>query len=149
MCKPRTTLFLLWQAGPPGLVFYKNGLVYLQSWLGMVNGDGYLGSRFHIISSLFRHVSLFQNAILHKMLKLGFWNFKSIFLKMKFLLVSTLLSLVLAIWTSWYLHLKLSHELLHFDHLTIGDKSVRVGISSSHLQLGTWQFGRQTVFPNI
>ena len=35
-----------------------------------------LGSPLHIISSLFSHFCLFQNAILHKMLKLGFRNFK-------------------------------------------------------------------------
>ena len=41
-----------------------------------------LGNPLHIISSLFRHFCLFQNAILHKMLKLGFWNFKLFFLRM-------------------------------------------------------------------
>ena len=43
MCKPRTTLFLLWRAGPPGLAFYGSGIVCLLCWLGMVNA-GWLGS---------------------------------------------------------------------------------------------------------
>ena len=67
----------------------------------------YLGSLLHIISSLFIHFFLFQNAILHKMLKLGFWNFKPVFLRMQFLLVSTFFSLVLVISLSWYFHLTL------------------------------------------
>ena len=49
----------------------------------------YLGNSLHIISSLFRQFCLFQNAILHKMLKLGFWNFKLFFLRMQFSLVAT------------------------------------------------------------
>ena len=40
----------------------------------------YLGGPLHIISSLLCHFCLLQNTILHKMLKLGFWNFKPIFL---------------------------------------------------------------------
>ena len=55
------------------------------------------GSLLHIISSLFRYFCLFQNAILHKMLKLGFLNFKPIFLRMQFPLVATFFSLVLVI----------------------------------------------------
>ena len=54
-------------------------------------------------------LSLFQNAILHKMLKLGFWNFKSIFLRMQFSLVATFFSLVLVISLSWYFHLTISY----------------------------------------
>ena len=50
----------------------------------------YLGSPLHIISSLFSHFCLFQNAILHKMLKLGLWNFKPTFLRIQFSLVATL-----------------------------------------------------------
>ena len=56
----------------------------------------YLGSPLHIVSSLFLINSLisfliflFQNTILHKMLKLGFRNFKPIFLRMQFSLVAT------------------------------------------------------------
>ena len=69
----------------------------------------YLGSLLHIISSLFIHFFLFQNAILHKMLKLGFWNFKPIFLRMQFSLVATFFSLVLVISLSWYFHLTISY----------------------------------------
>ena len=47
----------------------------------------YLASPLHVISSSFSHVCFFQNAILHKMLKLGFWNFKPIFLRIQFSLV--------------------------------------------------------------
>ena len=47
-----------------------------------------LGSPFYVISSLFSNVCLFQNAILLKMLNLGFWNFKPIFLRIQFLLVA-------------------------------------------------------------
>ena len=38
---------------------------------------------------LIQPLCLFQNAILRKMLKLGFWNFKPIFLKIQFSLVAT------------------------------------------------------------
>ena len=48
-----------------------------------------LGISFHIISSLFSPFCLFQNAIFHKMLKLGFWNFRPIFLRIQFSLVAT------------------------------------------------------------
>ena len=48
-----------------------------------------LGISFHIISSLFSPFCLFQNAILHKMLKPGFWNFRPIFLRIQFSLVAT------------------------------------------------------------
>ena len=50
-----------------------------------------------------------QNAILHKMLKLGFLNFKPIFLRMQFPLVATFFSLVLVISLSWYFHLTISY----------------------------------------
>ena len=49
----------------------------------------YLTSPLHRISFLFSHFCLLQNAILHKLLKLGFWNFKPIFLRMQFSLVAT------------------------------------------------------------
>ena len=48
----------------------------------------YLGNPLHVVSSLFSHFCLFQNAILHKILKLGFWNFKPICLRMQFSLVT-------------------------------------------------------------
>ena len=44
----------------------------------------YLGSPFHIIRSIFSHFCLFQNAILHKILQLGFWNFKPFFSECSF-----------------------------------------------------------------
>ena len=42
----------------------------------------YLASPLHIISSLFSHFCLFQNAILHKILRIGLWKFKPAFLRM-------------------------------------------------------------------
>ena len=69
----------------------------------------YLGSPLHIISSLFSHFCLFQNAILHKMLKLGFWNFKPTFLRIQFSLAAKFFSLVSLISLSWYFHLKTSY----------------------------------------
>ena len=80
----------------------------------------YLGSPLHIISSLFSHFCLFQNAILHKMLKLGFWNFKPTFLRIQFSLAAKFFSLVSLINLSWYFHLK-----------------------TSYLTLVTWHFGNQ------
>ena len=71
----------------------------------------YLGILLHIISSLFHHFCLLWNAISHKMLKLGFWNFKPIFLRMQFSLFEVFSSLVLVICLTWYLYLKLSHEI--------------------------------------
>ena len=74
----------------------------------------YQGNPLHIISSLFRHFCLFQNAILHKMLKLGFWNFKLFFLKCSFHRLQHFFSLVLVISLSWYLYLTHSHEFSTF-----------------------------------
>ena len=74
----------------------------------------YLGSPLHIISSLFSQFWLFQNAILNKILKLLFWNFKPIFLRIQFSLDPTFFCLVFVIYLRWYLHLKLSHEFLTF-----------------------------------
>ena len=102
-------------AGLPRFGFYGSSLASLPSWLGMVNA-GWLGSiwseivfanKIHhflrlsyqtvylpgkpvpynqlLIQSLF----LFQNANLLKILKLGFWNFKPIFLRMQVSLVAT------------------------------------------------------------
>ena len=45
----------------------------------------FLASLSHITSSLISHIWFFMNAILRKMSKLGFPNFKPIFLRMKFL----------------------------------------------------------------
>ena len=84
----------------------------------------YLGSPLHIISSLFSHFCLFQNAILLKILKLGLWNFKPMLLRMQFSMVARFFSLVLVITLSWYFHLTFSYR-----------------------TLVTWHFGSQTVFP--
>ena len=81
----------------------------------------YLGGPLHIISSFFCHFCLFQNTILHKMLKLGFWNFKPIFLWFHWL--QYFFSLVLVISLSWYLHLTISY-----------------------LTIVTWNFGSQWSF---
>ena len=77
VCKPRTTLYPLWQLGPPALGFYGSGLACLQGMLTeTVLCDQkiscnwnlsffkavppnrlpfYLGSPLHIISSLYGH----------------------------------------------------------------------------------------------
>ena len=112
------------QASQHRLVFYGSWLASLLSWLGMVNAGWLgsirsemflewnlsffkavpsnrlwfdLGSPLHLISSLCSHLCLFQNAIFHNMMKLRFWNFKAIFLRMQFSLVGTFFSLVLVI----------------------------------------------------
>ena len=111
MCKPRTTFHLVWWAHPPGLAFCRSGLACLPSLqAGYVPRDQkfsckwvlssfkavppnrlsfYQGSPLYITSALFSHFCLFQNAILHNMFKLGFWNFQPIFLGMHSLLVAT------------------------------------------------------------
>ena len=115
MHKPRTKFYLLCRAGSPGLAFYGSGPARLLSWLGMVNAGSvpcdkkfpckwnlsffkavpqnrllfHLASLLNIISSSFSHFCLFQNAILHKMLRLGFWNFKPTFLRMQLSFVVT------------------------------------------------------------
>ena len=86
----------------------------------------YLDSPLHKIRSLLSDFCLFQNAILHKILKLGFCNFQTIFLRMQFLLVAEFFALVLVISLSWYFH-----------------------ITISYLTLVTWHFVSQMVFPNI
>ena len=49
-----------------------------------------LGSPLHVIRSLFGNCCLFQNAILHNKLKLGFRNFKPIFRRIQFSLVAVI-----------------------------------------------------------
>ena len=77
-----------------------------------------LGISFHIISSLFSLFCLFQNAILHKMLKLGFWNFRPIFLRIQFSLVATFFldTSYLVLWkpNSLSKHLK-GHQVIGLD----------------------------------
>ena len=93
------------QAIPSRLGFYGSGLASLPSllktvkagWLGSIRSEIFLEIPLHIISSLFSQFCLFQNAILHKILKLGFWNFKLTFLRMQFSYVATFSSLVLVI----------------------------------------------------
>ena len=86
----------------------------------------YLGCPLHIISPLFSQFCLFQNAILHKMLKLRSWNFKPIFLRKQFSLVATFFCLVFAMSLSWYMNLTISY-----------------------LTVVTRYFGSQMIFPNI
>ena len=139
MCKTRT-------GWPTSTDILWSGLACLPSWLGMINTGWlgpirseiflqmkfvifkaaplnrllfYLGSLLHVLSSLFGHFYLFQNAILHEMLKLWFWDFKSIFFRIQFSLVPTFFSLVLVICLSRYLHLTLSHEFLTFISFNI------------------------------
>ena len=127
MCRPRTKFYLLWRAGPPGLTFYGGQPACLPNWLRMMyrlawfhairnflaneiyhfsrlsHQTGYLFtfySPLNIINSLLSQFCLFQDTILHKMLKLGFWCFKSIFLRMQFSLFATFFSLVLNVFTS-------------------------------------------------
>ena len=147
MCKPRTgwttSTKILWELAskpvePPGdgecrltrFHSIRNFLaIFFLSFFKTVPLNRlsfYLDSPLHIISSLFSHFYLFHNAILHKILKLGFWNFKSIFLRMQCLLVVTFFSLVLVINLSWYFHLTISY-----------------------LTLVTWHFRNQMIFPNI
>ena len=72
----------------------------------------YLGRSLHRISSLISYFCLIRKAILQKNLKVRFSNFRLIYFRMQFSLVATFFSLVLVIGLSWYLHLKLSHDIL-------------------------------------
>ena len=56
ICQPRTTLYLLWLAGPSGLPFYGSGLVCLLSCVGIVNA-GWLSS---IRSNIFLQMKFFK-----------------------------------------------------------------------------------------
>ena len=121
ICKPKT-------GWPASIDILGSGLACLPSWLGMINTGWlgsiqseiffqmkfiifkavpsnrlsfYLSSLLHVISSLFSHFCLSQNAILHEMLKLEFWNFKSIFLRIWCSLVATL-SFPSFGYQSWY-----------------------------------------------
>ena len=100
------------QAGPPRLTFYGVSKLDMMNtvWLGSIPSEiffqvkfsilkavsskrlpFYLGRPLHAVSSFFSHFCFFQNAILHKMLKLRFWNFKPVFLRIEFSLVATFL----------------------------------------------------------
>ena len=95
----------------------------------------YLGSPLHRISSLFSNFCLFRKVILQKILKLGFWNFTLIFLRMQFSLVATFFSLVLVICLSWCFHLELSHEFLTF----ISNYIWRLKFKSGTSELTLWK----------
>ena len=130
ICKPRTTFYLLLGPCQSGLAFYGKGPAHLPSWLGMMNtgwlssmrsevplqmkfiifqgcptkrGASLLGQPAAYNQFLIQLVLLVQNAILHKMLKLEFWNFKPIFLRMhsgmQFSLVATFIFLILVIYS--------------------------------------------------
>ena len=106
----------------------------------------YLGSPFHIIKSLFNRFYLFQNAILHKILKLRCWHFNHFSWNAVFIGCNIFFCFVICL--SWYLHIKLSHELLTFISFNIWRQEC-MSIRSSHLALVTRHFGSQLVFPNI
>ena len=120
MCKPRATIYLSWLGMlNASWLDSMRSETFLQIQFPQNKLPFYLGRPIHVISSLFSHFCLFQNAILHKMLKIGFWIFISIFLKMQFSLVAISSSLVLVVCLTWYLHFKLSHELLTFISFNI------------------------------
>ena len=110
------SIFYLLRTAQPDLVFHGCDLARLPSWRRKMNASWlgstqseislqmefiifqgclskqvpiYLGSLLHIIKSLFSYFCLFQNAVLHTMFKLGFWNFESIFLIKESSLVAT------------------------------------------------------------
>ena len=122
MCKPRTTSYLLWQVTHRDWHFME--VDQHTYWAGRewwVQADlapcyqkcyckwnwsffkdifpnrlpFYMGSLPHVIRSLLSHFCLFQNAFLLKVLKLGFLNFKPIFLRVQFSLLATSFSLIL------------------------------------------------------
>ena len=115
----RATFYLLSQAGPPGLAFNGSGPSRLPRWLGIMNvlwpgfmrSEIFLQMKFIIFKAvwpsrlsfylgtpppynqlLIQPVLLVPECYLLKMLKLGFWNFKSIFLRKQFSLIATFLS---------------------------------------------------------
>ena len=105
MCKPRaswsTSIDILWseQAGYDeySLAWFIPSEIFFQVKFSILKAVSskrlpfYLGRPLHAVSSFFSHFCFFQNAILHKMLKLRFWNFKPVFLRIEFSLVATFL----------------------------------------------------------
>ena len=110
MCKPRkgwptsTGILWKWASKPNELAgdgewrlprfhpirnFLANEIYHLSRLSHHTGCPIKLGSSLHIIRCLFSHFCLFQNAILHRMLKLRFLKFKPIFLRMQFSLVAT------------------------------------------------------------
>ena len=133
MCEPKTTFYLLWWDDLPRLACYGSGLACLPDWLGSMWSEIFLQMKFIIFQGcptkqaavlagqpvpynqlLIQLLLLVQEVILDKILKLVFWIFKLIFLRMQISLVATLSTLVLVICLSWCLHVKLSREFLTF-----------------------------------
>ena len=79
-CRPSCWPAML-KAGSLGFIW---SAIFMQMKLIIfaLNGLSCLTGQTHIISSLLIHFCLFQNVILQKMLKLGFWNFTFIFFRM-------------------------------------------------------------------
>ena len=87
----------------------------------------YLGSPLHMITSLFSNFFLFHEAILHKVLKPGFWNVKPIFLKMQLPLFSIIfLYFWLYVWIDICILICLMGLLTFISFISFGDKSVTV-----------------------
>ena len=87
----------------------------------------------HVISSLFSHFCLFQNAILKFSQNLVFIGCNIFF------------RLALVICLSWYLYLTLSHEFLTFTSFNIWRLKCE-SIRFSQLELLTWHFGAKCSF---
>ena len=72
------------------------------------------------------HLCLLQKAILHKMLKLEFWNFQPVSQNVVFIGCNILFQ-AMVICFSWYVHLKECFVRFHnISHSISGDKSIRV-----------------------
>ena len=80
----------------------------------------YMGSLAYIIRSLLSHFCLFQNAILLKVLKLGFLNFKPVFLRMQFSLFATIFLYF------WLASLAVSWVFMIYNINIYRDKSITV-----------------------
>ena len=154
MCKPRITFYLLWWTGPPGLGFYGSRLACLLSWLRMVNAVWLYSMRSEIFSQM--ELIIFQGCLIKQALFtlparsmqsapysttfpcskvlycIKYWSSSFEILNPFFSECSCYLLqhffLVLVIFVSWYLRLKLSLE-LKFE-----GKSMRVLGLSKHLQ---------------
>ena len=98
-------------------------------------------NRLYIISFLLSLFCLFQNAILHKILKVGFWNFKHIFLRIQFSLVATLFFSSFGYkfeLICWYFHLIISYLILvTWTHLK-GHQVIGLDLSTSPKSAVKW-----------
>ena len=99
------------------------------------------------LSDFMVYFCLFQNAILHRA-EAKVLKFSAHFSQNVVFIGCNILSLLLVICLSWNLHLKLSKGYLTFISFNIWRQKCR-SISSSHVELVTWHFGSQMVFPNI